>query len=87
MKKFIAISITICLLISFLPMNIVKSSTITDIKEIQTFAVPKGDFIGSATLYEMNFYEGEFNSKYIFLCKECVLLPMDILLLLIILMA
>ena len=66
MKKFIAISITICLLISFLPMNIVKSSTITDIKEIQTFAVPKGDFIGSATLYEMNFYEGEFNSKYIF---------------------
>lgn len=66
MKKSLTLLIIISLFLSFVPLDFVDSSAITDIKEIQTFGVPKGDFIGSATLYEMNFYEDEFNSKYIF---------------------
>ncbi|MEF3245116.1 MAG: hypothetical protein K6343_03945 [Caldisericaceae bacterium] len=65
-KVFFILILFILVFTSFDWISIVLSSNISSIKEIQTIGIPVDDFIGSANFSEVNFYEDDYNTKYLF---------------------
>lgn len=65
-KVFFILILFVLVFTSFDLSGIVLSSNISSIKEIQTIGVPNDDFIGSANFSEVNFYEDDYNTKYLF---------------------
>ncbi|BAL81003.1 stalk domain-containing protein [Caldisericum exile] len=66
MKRIIAVLVTISIIISLLTVSNAKASVIDAIVPIQTIGIPQDDFIGSATLAEVNFFENDFDTRFLF---------------------
>jgi len=65
-KVFFILILFVLVFTSFKWSGVVLSSNISSIKEIQTIGVPDDDFIGSANFSEVNFFEDDYNTKYLF---------------------
>uniref|UniRef100_A0A7C4U176 Copper amine oxidase-like N-terminal domain-containing protein n=1 Tax=Caldisericum exile TaxID=693075 RepID=A0A7C4U176_9BACT len=66
MKKVILLTILFVFFFIQFPISSTHGYVISDIQEVQTIGVPQNDFIGSASIAEVNFYEDDYNTKYIF---------------------
>ncbi len=64
MKK-IAVFIALIFIFTSIP-HISNAQIVSGFSTIQELAIPGNDFIGSISLSEANFYETDFNSKYLF---------------------
>lgn len=67
MKRFLIVTLfLVSILVNLLPKSFVKASIISSITPIGTIGIPQNEFIGSATLAEVNFFENDFDTRYIF---------------------
>lgn len=70
MKKSLFICLIFTILFSFifniLLLSKTKGAVIKEIKLVQDFGIPSEDFIGALSLSEVNFYEDDYNSTYLF---------------------
>jgi len=67
MKRIILLLLIVLLLFASLNFNhIANASNIVSINEIQTIGIGESDFIGSVSLAEVNFFEKDYDTRYLF---------------------
>ena len=66
MRKVVLLFLVLITVSNFFILNRVDAYTIDSINPIAEIGIPQGDFIGSATLAEVNFFESYYDTRYIF---------------------
>ncbi|MGB9769649.1 stalk domain-containing protein [Caldisericum exile] len=66
MRKVLLVFLILFITVPFIRPSFINASTISSINPILNIGVPQYDFIGSAALAEVNFFEDDFDTRYIF---------------------